>query len=202
MVGRVRPAAARPGETMPIMTQIQRALDGSMLMAVLLAIPLALLYFALRRRSCNSVRQTVLELLLLLTVVSVFAVTLLPAPAESARAVEWVPFTDLSSSARRTQIVLNAALLAPSGFLAALALPRRLLAGARLLWTALALPVLVEVAQLILPLGRVSAVEDVIMGTIGFLTGTLVAARFIPKRKAHSVSVVSDRPRRDPRMAR
>ncbi len=170
------------------MTQIERAFDGATLIAILVAAPLCLGLLMMRRRQRAPMARSLSEALLLISVVAVLAVTLLPAVGPPERSVEWIPFTDLTSSARRTQVVLNLALLFPTGILLVIALPttRSL---TRVLSAALGLPLLIEITQATLPLGRVASTEDLILGSTGLLLGGLsslsvasTADRFLHRR--------------------
>ena len=127
---------------------------------------------------------------------AVAAVTLRPQPLtldesgrERAHSVDLVPLRSIASQLWDTvgwqipaeQIIGNLALFAPLGVLVAMLWPRpqgwrlAVLAG---LGTALA----IEVAQLLLPLGRVTSIDDVILGGAGSGLGwaaTRAASRFL-----------------------
>ncbi|MEI2819874.1 MAG: VanZ family protein [Marmoricola sp.] len=85
------------------------------------------------------------------------------------------PFTDLESAARRAQVLANIALTTPTGVLAAWTLT------GKKLWSVVArfslLPLVIELTQFTLPIGRVAATEDVILGALGILLGA-TAQRF------------------------
>ncbi len=158
------------------MSQFERAF-GDAAWLVLLSVPVLVAVGVVYGRQFSlTLSVTIVRTLLVASIVGVLAVTLFPTPAGGlARSVEWLPFTDLESAARRAQVLANIALTTPTGVLAAWTLT------GKKLWSVVArfslLPLVIELTQFTLPIGRVAATEDVILGALGILLGA-TAQRF------------------------
>lgn len=82
--------------------------------------------------------------------------------------VDLIPFDSLTSQRDLLELVGQAVITFPLGFLATLLWPR--------LWRwALAVPIVFEVLQLVLPSGRVFSTQDILVGLAGVALGHAVA---------------------------
>jgi glycopeptide antibiotics resistance protein len=158
-------------DKMTSVIQFQRAFNDSLFIALAAGLSLCLLYAVIRLRSRRvpPATKAMAEAGFLLSTCGVLMVTLLPTPGPG-NVIEWVPFSDLSSSARRAQIVANLLLLAPSGFLGVIAFSS-LKTRKTLVLFAVITSLSIETAQWLMPLGRVASVEDVLLGTASLLGG-------------------------------
>lgn len=122
----------------------------------------------------------------MISVAAVLAVTLVPIDADND--VELVPFGELVESITDSgverfvgviaELAANSALFVPLGV--ALRLHGMTLGGTAA--CGLALSVAVEVAQLLIVSGRTTAVDDVLLNTLGVVLGHVVAARLVRAR--------------------
>lgn len=159
------------------MTQIERALGDSFMLAVLVGGPILLL-FVLARRSMthrpHSWLRIVTEAMFIGSILGVLAVTLRPA-LPPVGGLSLVPFTNLDGSTGRTQLMLNVVLTVPVGFFGALSVNRlRRLATATTAGLILCLGI--EVAQMLPIIGRVASTEDLLAGTAGVTIGAWIGA--------------------------
>ena len=114
-----------------------------------------------------------MDVTLVASIVSILGLTLLPLIGAPSKSTILVPFSELRQAAAAdaiSQLVGNAILFMPLGFLAPLRW-RRLDALLRLLVVSTAFSVLIELLQLVLPTGRQTSVTDVIMNVAGAALG-------------------------------
>ena len=133
-----------------------------------------------------AVYRSVLDVTLMASIVSVLILTL-PPSIGAPRAVNLAPFAELQHDVGDTglsQLVGNAIMFMPFGFLAPLRWPR-LDSFRNVVFAAAAFSLVIEVLQFALPLGRQASVTDVIMNTVGGGVGytLMIALRGLVRRR-------------------
>jgi glycopeptide antibiotics resistance protein len=127
-----------------------------------------------------------LDVMLVASIISALILTL-PSSLDAPRTVNLVPFSELEHAVGDfgvSQLLGNAVMFVPFGFLAPLRWPRLdSLVGVSL--ASAVLSIVIETLQLVLPTGRQSSLTDVIMNVIGALVGYALAlsTRVVVRRR-------------------
>ena len=149
-----------------------------------------LLHRSRSARGPATVSRSVLDVAILLSALAALYLTILvpiPLGDRPSRTLEWWPTESVALFSQPTllgwsQALANIVLLAPLGALAPLRF-ERLRPFRRLATAALLTSLGIEVAQLVLPLGRVSSVDDLLMNTMGGMAGAIVTWWWWGRRK-------------------
>lgn len=169
------------------MTQGWRYLSDALgWFAVVSPVVLVLLVFVHRHRvrtssTAPALRATVLDGLVAFALLGILAVTLLPlAPRATGWAwgVQWIPLTSIMAAVTDSvdasvwirTVLMNVVLFVPLG-LALVLRGHRIRAAVGFATTT---SLLVEILQMVLPLGRTTNIDDVILNTVGGLLGAVL----------------------------
>lgn len=142
---------------------------------ILVTAATAILSFVRTRRGTpprTAVQISALDVTLAASILSMLILTL-PPSIGAPRTVNLVPFKELRHAVGDfgiSQLLGNALMFVPFGFLAPLRWPR-IDTAIGILVTATAFSVAIEVLQFVLPTGRQSSVTDVVMNAMGALAG-------------------------------
>lgn len=160
---------------------------GDLLPALMFLVPLAgvlvwILGTRRRRRGHKSAwTSSVIDTVLALDLLSVVYLVFIPVAGLHRRMISLTPGTEIvsafSGGAGLWQALGNVVLLVPLGALLPLRVVR-LRSLIRVLLAALLVSACLEIAQGVLPTGRVSAIDDVILNTAGAVLGAVVTWRW------------------------
>jgi glycopeptide antibiotics resistance protein len=154
---------------------------GQLLPVVVLAALLAVILLVTAWRGSPSTRHKVLRSLLGLWASVFIAITLMPNRGLVDRSVDLIPFQDILRTMNgvggvgqiAAQIGGNILIAAPLGVMLRIYLgPGGAALRRSLLWSGLFF-CLIEIAQFVLPLGRATTTDDVLIGLSGFVIGWL-----------------------------
>jgi|GEM_PF-3546848 len=177
------------------MTQIIRHFDYVLpLMLLLLPIViLAGLFIYRKRRNRLAVKEAVttviIDMFLLLSVVGILVVTLFPQRivyTPIASRVQLIPFADVTNISPYVlieNIVFNIFLFLPFGFFTSWRLSSTKVLR-RILLMGMCFSLCIELLQLLLPIGRSTTVDDIILNTVGAVIGSLLyllISKVLPK---------------------
>jgi glycopeptide antibiotics resistance protein len=157
----------------------------------LFLIAVAIVLLALVRVRRGTPRRTAiygacLDVTLAASIISVLILTL-PSSHDAPRTVNLVPFSELEHAVGDfgvSQLLGNALMFVPFGFLAPLRWPRvDSLVGVSL--ASAVFSIVIETLQFVLPTGRQSSLTDVIMNVIGALVGyaLMLSTRVVVRRR-------------------
>lgn len=155
-----------------MMTQIWRAFGHNVALLAVVSPLFVGCFIWLRYRRRHGVQAAVFRTLLVASLTGVVALTLRPSLGTPSHVFELIPFTGLDSDAQKAQILANFVLMMPTGAFTALAYSHVRIG--RLIPLLVALPLVIEVAQFVLPIGRVCATEDMLVGAASISTGALL----------------------------
>lgn len=144
-------------------TQFERALGGFALVTLVAAGLVAVSTLMLASRRERGWRPWVVAAFAG-SMVCVLGVTLQPSPGTPA-GVEIMPFQNLGSPSGWDQVISNLFLTVPSGLLFGLLASGRCHA----ISVGCGMSIAIELAQLVLPLGRIAATEDALLTSLGFV---------------------------------
>jgi glycopeptide antibiotics resistance protein len=155
----------------------------------LIAVAIVLLALVRVRRGtprCTAMYGAGLDVTLAASIISVLILTL-PSSLDAPRTVNLVPFSELEQAVGDfgvSQLLGNALMFVPFGFLAPLRWPRLdSLVGVSL--ASAVFSIVIETLQFVLPTGRQSSLTDVIMNVIGALVGyaLMLSTRVVVRRR-------------------
>lgn len=153
--------------------------------AVLIAIPAVILRSRQRVRAGESWRSATttvgLNASAVLVALAVLGITLEPLAVGAPATANWVPFatiidqatSQIDASVAFRNVGLNVVLFVPVGFVWTWAAVRSGRSWATALLAGIGLSLLIELVQLLSPLGRAVDVDDVLLNSLGTLLGAL-----------------------------
>ncbi|MFC6333133.1 VanZ family protein [Paenibacillus septentrionalis] len=145
-------------------------------LVIILLIFILIFFIRIKKKQVDILKRTVLELLISLNVISICFVTLYPTGMKENHIID-LRLSISSMMSQGTESFINLLLFLPLAYFCSLRI--KFLSKYYLVLCFVIFSLLIEVSQYVLPLGRITTLNDVILNSVGAVIGIILSKLYL-----------------------